>query len=159
MNQEIQNLNYCNKAIEIKKDIEINFITLAEYLYNIKEHNLFEPQWDSFVEFSMELKMSSNMINKLVQMYKTLVLGYGITFDEIATAGGWSAVKEVLPAITSKSEAVKWLGKAGTLTRSDIRKELIERKTGVSMSKCKHVNTYLLEICKDCGDKHQVFKN
>lgn len=158
MKQETENLKYCNDTIEIKEDIETSYIDLAEHLYNIKEHNIFMGQWESFEEFSMELKMSSNMVNKLMQMYKLLILGFGMTHKQILTAGGWSSIQEVLPVITDKKTAIKWLQNAGTLTRSDLRKMLRELKTGIDMTKCKHPDTYLIRICKTCGDKHQVFE-
>lgn len=158
MSSEIVNFDYCNQALKLKQDIEANFLVLAEYLYNIKEHNLFAPQWESFVEFCFELKMSSNMVNKLIQIHKTLILGYGMQPNEILTAGGWSVIQEVLPVISSKKDAVKWLESARTLTRQDLRKTLHETKTGIDMNTCKHKNTYMIKVCRDCGDRCQVFE-
>ena len=159
MNKELQNLDYCNQTLKLKKDIEGSFVTLGEYLYEIKERQLYEPQWSSFEEFCFELKMSSNMVNKLMQIYKTFVLGYGFTQDQISNAGGWSVISEVLPVIDSKKSAIKWLASCATLTRSDLRKELTELKTGIPQMQCKHENTYLLRICRNCGERHEEMKS
>lgn len=159
MLQETKNLEYCNKALDIKGEIESSFLTLGEYLYNIKEHNLFFPQWDSFLEFCFELKISSNMVNKLIQIHKTLILGYGLTQNDVLQAGGWSAVQEVLPFISSKQDAIKWLKDAGTLTRSDLRKSITEMKTGVDMKNCKHKTFYIVKICNDCGERIRVYED
>ena len=150
-----ENLKYCNDAIALKEKIEDDFLTLGEYLHNIKEHSLFEPQWSSFIEFCFELKMSQNTINKLIQIYKVFVLDYGIGRNQITNAGV-SLVTDILPVINTKKDALKWLGKASLLTRQDLRRELIEHKTGVDMTKCKHEDTYVVEICRDCGERKQI---
>lgn len=155
MKLQTDNLKYCQDAIEMKKNIEGGFVDLGEYLYNIKEHNLYEPQWSSFLEFCYELRMSQNVINKLIQVYKMFILDYGLKKEELTTAGV-SLIYDVLPAIRSKKDAQHWLAQASLLTRSDLRKELTEHKTGVPMAKCKHKDTYHIEICRDCGDRKQI---
>ncbi len=155
---EMKNLVYCNKALALKKDIEGHFMLLSEYLYRIKEFRLYEPQWSSWLEFVYEMKISPNMANKLVQIYKTFILGYGFNPDDIATVGGWSSVQEILPVITSKEDAYKWLDEAKNLTVSDLRKSVKEAKTGINMSSCSHKNSYLVRVCKDCGERHQEFE-
>lgn len=157
MSKELKNLDYCNQTLRLKKDIEGSFVMLGEYLHTIKENQLYEPQWSSFEEFCFELKMSSNMVNKLMMIYKTFILGYGFTQEQIATAGGWSVIAEVLPQIDSKKSALKWLASCATLTRSDLRKELLEAKTGIPMKQCEHKDTYTVEICRNCGQSHEVF--
>lgn len=143
------NLKYCQDALALRTTIEDDFLLFGEYLYNIKEHRLYEPQWSSFLEYSFELKMSQNTINKLIQIHKVFVLEYGFTRDRIKTAGV-SLLSDVLPAINSKKEAQEWLEKAELLTRQDLRRELVEHRTGISMAKCRHKDYYLLKICCDC---------
>lgn len=150
---DLQNLDYCQKAINLKNSLETTYLELGEQLYQIKEKELFKANWETWEEFTWELRMTSNSINKLIQIYKTLVLGYGFTSQEIGAAGGWTLIADVLPMITSKDDAVVWLKNAETLTRADLRKTIKEKKTGVSMSECKHKNTYTIEICSDCGER------
>lgn len=156
MSKELQNHNYCEKAITLKESIEGNFLELGEYLYNIKENQLYSPSWNSFAEFCWELKMSSNMVNKFIQIYKTFVLGYSFSKDQLVTAGGWTVLQEILPMVTSRKEALHWLSEASTLRRGDLRKSIMESKTGVEMSECEHKRTYTVEICKNCGEKRQI---
>lgn len=153
MNRQLdKHLKYCNDAIDLKNRLETDFLVLGELLYEIREKSLWEPNWQSWEEFSWELKMSANTINKLIQIYKTLILGYGFTKEQIANAGGWTLVAEVLPRIASKKDALKWLHNAQTLTRADLRKTIKEEKTGVSMTTCTHQTTRLVEICTGCGE-------
>lgn len=155
MTRALQRLGYCEKAIELKKNIEGSFLDLGELLYNIKEHRMYEPQWSSFEEYCFELKMSSNVIYKLIQIYKTFIIGYGFTHSEVITAGGFSLLQDILPVIKTKKDAMEWLKKSEVLTRSDLRKEIKEQKTGISMTSCKHPETYTVEICKHCNERWQ----
>lgn len=160
MKKELANFDYCNEAIDLKNKLEGSFLELGARLYQIKENSLYEPNWASWVEFTWELKMSDNTINKLIQIYKTLILGYGFNNQQILNAGGWTVVADVLPMITSKKDALRWLNLASTLTRTDLRKEIKEAKTGIDMGDCKHINTrrIMIEICNICGQKHEIFE-
>ncbi|MBX4188188.1 MAG: hypothetical protein KW793_03590 [Candidatus Doudnabacteria bacterium] len=154
--KEVKNLEYCERVLSLKKDIEGSFLVLGEYLHEIKASKLYEPQWSSFEEFSFELKMSTNTVNKLMQIYRTFVLEYEISRENIITAGGWSVISDLLPVVDSKRTALHWLNAASNMTRADLRKELIEAKTGVSMQTCKHPAMYTISVCRDCGYKQEV---
>lgn len=155
----MENLKYCKKALELKKEIEASFIKLGEYLYEIKNKNLFLPQWSSWEEYYMELKMSQNTVNKLIQIYETFILKYNLPPENVVSAGGWSVIAEILPVINSKKDAEEWLHKSTELSRSDLRKELKEEVTGVQMASCKHRNTYTITVCRDCGIKMEDHKD
>jgi hypothetical protein len=153
MKTEIQKLDYCTSALKLKNDLEGGFLKLGEYLYNIKENNLWEASWGSWLEFTWELKMSMNVINKLMQIHRELVLGYAVNPEYIQNAGGWSVVSECLPVIKSKPDALKWLNHAQGLTRQDLRREIKEQQTGIPQASCHHHNIYTIEICQDCGQR------
>src|SRR3990167_4559410 len=129
-NLPTDNLKYCNDALTLRESIENDFLVLAEHLHNIKEHHLYEPQWSSFVEFCFELRMSQGSIDRLIQVHKTFILQYNLPRQEITHAGVGNLF-EVLSSIHTKKDAQKWLTKATTLTRQDLRKELTEHKTGI----------------------------
>lgn len=141
----------CQRAIALKNDLENGFLVLAEQLYKIKENSLWRGVYASWEDFGTELKMSRNSINKLVQIYGTFVVSYGIDLQRIKNAGGFSLVADILPAVHSKKDAEHWLGLVETLTRSDLRKELKEAKTGVSESACDHKKCNRFDVCEDCG--------
>lgn len=153
-----KDLEYCEDALALKKTLEESFLTLGEYLYNIKIKELYIPQWASWDIFVMELKMSQNAVNKLIQIYKTFILDYKLATQEVVTAGGWSVISELLPVIQTKEDAKDWLNKAQALTREDLRKEIKESKTGLPQSSCKHKNTYTIVVCRDCGLKMEDHK-
>lgn len=151
MKDEQKNYKYCQELINLKRETEERFVLMGEYLYHIKNKQLYEPSWSSFEELLMEMKMSSNMANTLIRIFTTLVLGHGFTPQQIATAGSWSDVQEILPYCTSKKESIKWLTKARELTSTDLRRETRETKSGVSMANCQHEHSHKLIICDDCG--------
>lgn len=151
--KELTDTNYCNRAISLKNALERDFMLLAEHLYKIKEYELWRANWGSWIEYTWELKMSATTIKQLIQVYKTFVVDYGITKEQLGTAGGLSHVADTLPVIKNKKDALRWLVKAQTLTRADLRKELTEAKTGIPMASCKHSETYTVEICKHCGER------
>lgn len=156
MARALQQLGYCEKAIALKYEIEDNFLLLAEYLWNIKEHQMYDSQWSSFEEFVEEMKMSLRSAYRLIQIHEKFVLEYQFSSQDIIAAGGTSSLSEILPQIASKKDAIHWMNLSSTLTRSDLRKELTEAKTGLPMKNCPHADTYSITICKKCGEKTQI---
>lgn len=156
MSKSLQQLGYCEKALSLKNEIEENFLLFAEYLYNIKEHQMYAPQWSSFEEFVEELKMSVSSINRFIQMHKKFVLEYGFSSEEILRAGAYSSLNDIMPVIGSKKDAIHWMQQSATLTRQHLREELIEAKKGVLMQSCSHAETYQVEICRNCGERKQI---
>ncbi len=152
---------YCKEALEYKTDIEWRFIGLGERLYKIKQERLYEAGWSSWDEFEMELKMSPATVSKLLRIYEIFILRYRFTPKQIATAGGWSSVAELLPSIkedTPRERAKELLELVTDQSRLDLRKTLHEHKTGVDMAKCKHKpdDYYILKIYRCCGDREVI---
>ncbi len=157
INLPVENIKYCNDALALRNKIEDDFLLFGEYLYNIREHRLYEPQWSSFVEFCFELRMTQSSINRLIQLHKVFVLDYGLSKKSI-THAGVSNLFDVMAVIKNKEDAKEWLAKAEILTRGDLRRELMEHKTGVDIAKCRHKDYYLLKICRGCGDRMQEYE-
>ncbi len=158
MEKDKKNLKYCTEALALKSQLEKQYLRLGEYIFNIKEKNLFLPQWSSWSEYCAELKMSENQANKLIQIYSTFILKYKIPEEKITTVGGWSVIAELLPVINSLEDANKWLESAQELTREDLRKEVKESKSGIQMKSCGHKNTYVIRICRDCGHREEIIE-
>lgn len=125
----------------------------------IRDERLFEPQWDTFGIYVSELKMSEPVASKLINIYKRFVLEYNILPEKLLKAGGWSVVAEVLPVVKTKEEAVEWIDKMEVLTKEDIRKEILEKKTGITQQNCKHEDYYTIKVCRVCGDKERIYEN
>lgn len=156
-NIEKQNYTYCMETISIRNGIEGSFLDLAAHLYKIREERLFQPSWETFEEYSMELKMSYSSVNKLIAIYETFILKYNFAPKQIISAG-WTVVADFIPRVKTKKEAEHWLHIAATNTRQHLRQTLSEHKKGIEIGKCTHSDTYLLRICRVCGDRERVYE-
>lgn len=160
MSREIDNVpdyNYCQQALAFEKSLSTQFITLGEYLFNIREQNFFAPQWSSFNEFCMEFRsLSQGSISKLANIYKKFVLDYAIPTDRLVATGGWASLAEIVPLIQDADSAEEWIEKATVLSRDDLRKEITERRTGKDMRHCEHENNYTVRICRECHDREKI---
>lgn len=155
---ETQKHAFCQKAIDLKGQIEVSFLSLGAMLHKIREERLFEAGWDSWDTFEMELKLSPATISKLIRIYEVFVMRLKIKEAVLASAGGWSVVAEYLPLVveeTTPQQATQWLETAATMPRADIRREVAEMRRGGS---CAHKETRFvkLEVCEGCGDRWRV---
>lgn len=155
----LPSLRFCEETIKTKYALEASFLALAQRLKRIKEEMLYEDQWADFGAFLMELKMSETMANRLIQIYEVFVVQFKCAPARLGEAGGWSSLADILPVVKSKKDADLWLDKAINLTRTDLRRELKEEKTGKPMASCKHRSVYYLRICEDCGLRERVYIN
>ena len=153
------NFDFCNVTVDLKSEIEHKFLELGQRLYEIRETEKFRPNYDTFEEFCLELKMSGATISKLINIFYKFLFLYKIPIESVADAGGWSNVAEILPLVESRGSAKKWLHLASTLSRGDLRKEIREKNTGIVESKCKHKDTYGLRICRSCGLRERLYEN
>jgi len=157
---EQQNKKYCDQTLELEEGVRTVYMLLAERLYNIKNDRLYEPAWSSWYEFTMEFKdLSPASISKLISVYELFVLQYGFKQKELAKAGGWTKLYNIMKRIHSKADAENWLEKAETLSRQDLEKELVIAKTGIEMSECGHTDTYLVRVCRGCGLKVEEYED
>jgi len=150
------NADLCQDALKLKKDLEMNFILLGEYLSSIKEHRLYDQQYESFDEFLMEMHMTKGTASKLINIYKMFIVKYQFSPLQLVEAGSWTKLAMVVPLIRSKEDADYWLTQSTILTSTDLTRSLKEEKTGKDMSKCKHEDSYTLCICRDCGYKYET---
>jgi len=153
---EKENYDFCQQTIELKEDIENQFLVLGQRLLQIREKRLYEAGYETFDLFSMELKMSGSTISKLINIYALFILKYGFEKKKLTQAGGWTVVAEVLPLIKTKEDAKYWLNKASLYSRQDLRIALTEKKTGVDQVKCKHKDSYTITICRTCALRQKI---
>jgi hypothetical protein len=151
--------DFCKQTIELKKEIESNFVELGRMLHEIKDNRYYEAGWTSWEEYCMELKISQSTISRLIRIYEIFVLRYDFAPRQIAEAGGWTVVAQLLPEInekTAKDDVKVWLGEMADLTRSDAQKAINERKIGVPVDDCLHDDTYTIKICRVCGERWKL---
>lgn len=158
LSTDIGKQKYCQRAVMLEEAGRAMYLTLGEMLFNIRNGRLYEPFWSSWQEYIMEFKdLSGASVSKLITVYEVFVLKYGFKIEELAKAGGWTKLYQLALVSPTRSKAEKWLAKAGVTTRNDLQKFLVEAKTGIDMSTCKHKDAYLIRICPDCGDRHRVY--
>lgn len=152
------NFGYCQETIALKGDLELSYLDLASRLHKIQLNKMYEPNYETFDEFLEEIKLSRATASKLINIWRRFVIQFKIKPRVLADAGGWSVVAELLPVVENKSQAEKWLLSAKETRRGDLRKNLLELKTGVLMMKCKHkeVDVICFWKCKRCGESGRM---
>lgn len=154
---EKYNYDYCMQTIEADRHTEQAVLALAERYYRIHALKMYEPAWSSFEEYCMEIKgRDYSSVMKLIDIHAKFVIQYKISPKELSQVGGWTVISELLPVIKSKADATKWIERAKELPRQHLRAEVREHKKGITAATCAHHNTYLLRVCKDCGDKEHI---
>ena len=148
-----EKMKYCDDTIKLFVQTQYNFLNLAERMKAIRDQGLFAPKWDNFEDFCLEVnEFSMSMISRLINIHEKFVLSAGIK-EEALSAAGWTKLAMTLPYVRTNDEAVHWAEKASLLSKSDLRKEIAELKTGKKISECKHEESYLLRVCPECKDK------
>ena len=153
------NYDFCEKTIALKENLELSYLELAKHLHLIELNRMYLPNFDTWEDFLIEVKISRATASKLLNIWRRLVIEYKITPETLAKAGGWSVVAEVLPYATSRTASEDWLCKARNNTRSDLRKFLKEAKTGLVMVDCRHSKEEIIVFakCVKCGDTHRIY--
>lgn len=160
MKQEtLKPIDYCERTIAFKHFIEAQWIELAGQLKEIRDKSLYQGRWDSFEDFLADpsMAMDRSTASKMITIHEKFILEYKIPHSKIAQVGGWSKVAEILPAVTDKKSAVRWLEDAASLSKSDLRKQVKEEENPNSLE-CKHKRHYqiVMQCCRDCGHKEVV---
>lgn len=150
--EEKKKHEFLQMLIQLSQQLEFNYIEFGKQLKTCRDDTIFDPEYDTFPAFLQEMKLTQGTASKLINIYEKFVVEYGIPIEKLAQAGGWSVVAEILPVVANKAKAKEWVEKAIKMRRKDLRKEVKEEKTGVSMASCLHKDFYLLQICRVCGD-------
>jgi len=156
---EKDNYIFLENLTKLSQEIEAGYLDFAKGLQECRDQERYKPLHEDFSDFLEELKLSSGKASKLINIYQKFVIEYGIPKEELAQLGGWSVIAEVLPVVKDKKTALDWVEKAKLLRRGDLRKEVKEEKTGIPMGKCTHKDTYMVEICRGCGDSWRKYND
>jgi len=145
----------CEKTRELKDDLERGFLVLGKNLYKINTEEMYLCQWLSWKDYLDDMKMSPSSASKLMTIYEKFVLEWEVDEKILLDMGGYSNAYAVIPLLKGqdKDEVKDSLKELALLSRSDLEQRRTENKTGISQDECKHRNTYILEICSDCGLK------
>lgn len=149
---------FCNATVGFEENIGLAYIELGRRLLLIRDERLYADQWDTFEEYVQEFRnISASTASKLITIYDVFVYQYKFTAKKLAAVRGWTLLAEIASIVTTREEAMDWVHKAATLTRSHLRAEVTEAKTGKLQKDCKHKNVAYLMVCVDgCGFKERV---
>lgn len=154
------NYNFCVDCIKWKEQIELAFIVLGEKLSRIRDENLYEESWESFEDYLKEIKMQPSVASRLITVYNKLVKEYELEPKMVASAGGWSNAYEISKKSQTKEEAAEWLERFeyadSQKTVGSLKKEL---RTGIKQDDCGHLDTYLIRVCNNCGEKIREYED
>lgn len=156
----MKSLDFCEETISKKHILELAWLELCGRLKEIRDKELYKGRWENFEDFLNDpaMDMDKGTASKMITIHEKMILEYKIKPTVIANAGGWSKVAELLPVISNKEDAEEWLSKAAVLSKADLRKEVQEQKSGILMKNCKHKDTYIIRVCRDCGEKIEEHK-
>lgn len=156
---EIKAYEYCEETIKFKHDIEKSYLNLCQRLHKIKTERLYEASFETWSVFLDDLKIDRATAERMVKIYDTFIVRYGISPAKIERAGGWSVVAELLPISNSKAEAEEALEYATGALKKDVRIYVHAKRYGKESEKmCRHHDTYVVRICRDCGDRWEEHK-
>ncbi|MCD6429384.1 hypothetical protein J7L09_01680 [bacterium] len=150
------------KIKKIKDNIAVSYIYLAKYLKEIKEKKLYKYlSYNSFEEYlsSPELQISHTKAYDLIRIYTKYCEEFGVPLEEMTAH--WTVIRETLPVVT-KENYEEWLHRARELSRSDLKLEIKQLKSGIDPSKCehdKHPEWWIHKEfwqCKKCGERTYV---
>lgn len=155
-----KNYHYCQQTLALKNQLELGFLEVGERLHKILSEEMYRPNYDTFVDFLEEMKISLPTASKLMNVWVKFVLTFKVKTKLLAEAGGWTKAAEVLPYVQNKEEAETWLIRAKELNQKDLRQELREAKTGIRIDSCDHkgkFETITFRRCVSCGYSERIY--
>ena len=145
------------KVINLKKQIEGNFLKLGAYLKEIKEKRLYmDLSYNTFEEYiaQPELSLNRRTVYSIIGVYEDFVCNQShIEVEEIKEIG--YAKLDRIRQFKQSDNFEEWIYKAKTLSLSDLGAEIKETK-GISenLSSTKSEDKITMEItCPFCGRK------
>ena len=145
------------KVIDLKKQIEGNFLKLGAYLKEIKDKELYKVlEYKTFEEYiaQPDLSLNRRVVYSIIGVYEDFVCNQShIDMEEIKKIGYTKL--ERIRQFKDQDNFEEWIYKAKTLSLSDLGAEIKETK-GVSenLSSTKSEDKITMEItCPHCGRK------
>lgn len=138
--------NFLRETVDLVKQIETRFLELGARLFRIKENKLWLDTYESYQEFLDAARISPGNASILASIHQHYVLEGKVPIKKLAGIG-YSNLYEAIPLI-ERDGVDAAVVKADTLTRSEIKDEVKEKKHGVH----RHVmGTERWGACEKCG--------
>ena len=162
------NLKFCDDTIEIKEKLESVFLEIGRRLDEIVSKKMWVGKWEDFDNFcKYGLKIDRSVAFKLMAIYRKFVLEFDIDTSKLSSAGGWTRLAMILPLVDTKEKAEEWVHECiHANSRSDLKKIIHERVSGVDPMKCSHppnsLHRYTVVTCDKCSEswrEHDIIKS
>lgn len=152
-------LEFCERTIGVKHFLETQWIDFCGRLKEIRDRGMYEGRWDSFEDFLNDpmMGMDKSTASRMITIHERFIEEYKIEPERLARVGGWTKISEILPVVNDLKSANEWLENAAALSKSDLRKEVAEKRNGKGIE-CKHKDTYqiTMQCCRACGNKEVI---
>lgn len=137
---------YLRETVDLVKSIETRFLELGARLFLIREKELWRGNYESYSEFLDAAKINHGNASILASIHKHYVVEGGTPQKKLVGVG-YSNLYEAIPLIERDGVELAVV-KATTLTRSEIKDEVREKKHGEHDHK---VGVERWGTCEVCG--------
>ena len=116
-----------DKIVEIKRDVEKNFIDLAFLFVQSRDFRLWEfLDYESFEAFIADpmIKMKRSSVYDLMRIYDIFISKLKVSEDDLIIAGRANLLEAAKVLEKDSSDVVKWVNEAKELSKSDMKLEV-----------------------------------
>ena len=145
------------KAIDMEKRITVDIYAQCALLAKIHDEEAYLPEYESWSAFLDELDISEATASKRINIHRRLVVEFGIKPKQLAAAGSWASIAEILPYAKDKKTAEELVERITPLMPGDKRRMIRELRTGLDPERCRH-QWYTVKICSLCGERHKIYE-
>lgn len=152
---------YCQRAIALKKNIEVTFLALGEMLKNIRDEKKYVGSYESFDEFLADLDLTESYASKMITVFEFFREKLNISEEKLLLASGHSNLYEIYLLAKDKEEPLTFVNETletlATPQMGGKQKLLRQMKKGVDTISCTHADSYLISCCRACGERIRVY--
>ena len=150
--------NIHQTVIDLKKEIESNFIKLGGYLKLIRDEKLFKEKGClTFEEYigQPELSLNRSTTYAIINVFEVFFEKSNQSDIEELTEIGYSKLNRI-SQFKEQPDFEEWIYKAKTLSLSDLGAEIKEVKNEKTESK--PARKIIEVVCPKCGHKFEIIK-
>jgi hypothetical protein len=147
---------YCQETAKILGKNDEIFVAVGERMCYIKEFKLYQPYWEGWGDYIMDLGEDSTKISRYMRIHKRFTMN-GIPAETLKKIK-YSKLVFILPMVKTKEEAEVWTELALQHPTNILNQMIAEKKTGLKITDCDHEGSYLLRHCEICKQKWKEYE-
>lgn len=156
----VSDATYCQRAVALKKNIEVTFLVLGEMLKNIRDEKRYEGTYTDFEEFLEDLNLTASNASKIITVFEYFCENLKVPEDKLVNAGGYSVLYELYILSKSEADQKSFVDEKLSMLASPMiggrQKYLRELKNGVEA--CEHAWKDLhIRQCSNCYVKEKLY--